>query len=145
MIRKLKIAFSVVCGIVCLLLIVLWIRSYWWCDIAEGALTRSSGFRIASRKGDVSCRKYPASKAGWGIRSIEMEMLRVRTGWSPPPGFYWRWQISPIVQAPHHFLLCTVAVLAAAPWVRWRFSLRTLLIATTLVALLLGAIVYAIR
>ena len=32
--------------------------------------------------------------------------------------------------------------LAAAPWLRWRFSLRTLLIATTLVALLLGLFVW---
>jgi hypothetical protein len=44
-----------------------------------------------------------------------------------------------------------VAALAAAislPSIRnlrWRFSLRTLLIATTLIALVLGAIVYAVR
>ena len=28
--RKLRIAWSVVCGIACVLLIVLWVRSYWW-------------------------------------------------------------------------------------------------------------------
>ena len=32
--RKLRIAWSAVCGIVCLLLIVLWVRSYWWRDYA---------------------------------------------------------------------------------------------------------------
>jgi hypothetical protein len=37
------------------------------------------------------------------------------------------------------------ATLATFPWLRWRFSLRTLLIATTLVAVLLGATVYAVR
>ena len=44
-------------------------------------------------------------------------------------------------------LLCSIAALAAAPWIRWsrRFSLRTLLIATTLVAVVLGLIVYAAR
>jgi hypothetical protein len=30
--RYLRIAFSGVCGVVCLLLIVLWVRSYWYCD-----------------------------------------------------------------------------------------------------------------
>ena len=39
------------------------------------------------------------------------------------------------------------ATLAAVPWIhaRWRFSLRTLLIATTLVAVVLGLVVYAAR
>src|SRR6185295_10739478 len=30
--RKLRIAFSVACAVVCLLLCVLWLRSYWWRD-----------------------------------------------------------------------------------------------------------------
>ena len=34
------------------------------------------------------------------------------------------------------------AAVAAIPWLRWRFSLRTLLIATTLVAVVLGLIVW---
>jgi hypothetical protein len=34
---------------------------------------------------------------------------------------------------------------AAVPWIKWRFSLRTLLIGTTLVAVGLAAIVYAAR
>jgi hypothetical protein len=29
---KLRIAWAVVCGIVCVLLIALWVRSYWWWD-----------------------------------------------------------------------------------------------------------------
>jgi hypothetical protein len=49
--------------------------------------------------------------------------------------------------APHWFLALIFALIAAAPWLTSipRFSLRTLLIATTLVAVLLGAIIYAIR
>jgi hypothetical protein len=34
---------------------------------------------------------------------------------------------------------------SALPWLRWRLSLRTLLIATTLVAAMLGVIVYFIQ
>ena len=46
---------------------------------------------------------------------------------------------------PHLFVLFLIATLAALPWIRWQFSLRTLLIATTLVAVVLGLIVYATR
>ena len=52
------------------------------------------------------------------------------------------------VNSPHWFLVMDAALLALLPWVRhlrWRFSLRTLLIATTLVAVVLGLIVYFAR
>jgi hypothetical protein len=39
MLRKLRIAFSLMSGIVCLLLIALWIRSYWWYDEARCPLS----------------------------------------------------------------------------------------------------------
>jgi hypothetical protein len=35
--------------------------------------------------------------------------------------------------------------IGTVPWLRWRFSVCTLLIATTLVAVVLGAIVWAAR
>jgi hypothetical protein len=38
---------------------------------------------------------------------------------------------------PQWCLIALSITLAAAPWLRWRFSLRTLLLATTLVAVLL--------
>ncbi len=41
--------------------------------------------------------------------------------------------------------IAIAAALAALPWLRWRFSLRTLLIATTLVAVVLGLIMWAVR
>jgi hypothetical protein len=48
---------------------------------------------------------------------------------------------------PHWFLLLVSSSAGILPWIRWstRFSLRTLLIATTLVAVGLGLIVYAAR
>ena len=49
------------------------------------------------------------------------------------------------VTAPDWFLVVISASLATAPWIRRRFSLRTLLIATTLVAIGLGFIVWATR
>ena len=41
-------------------------------------------------------------------------------------------------------LLSALGTLAAVPSIRWRFSLRTLLIATTLVAIVLGAVVWLV-
>jgi hypothetical protein len=45
----------------------------------------------------------------------------------------------------YSYLILPAAILAIAPWLSWprRFSLRTLLIAMTLVALVLGVVVLA--
>jgi hypothetical protein len=45
------------------------------------------------------------------------------------------------IKFPHWLIVLGASAMAAAPWVSYRFSLRTLLIATTLVAVVLGAIV----
>ena len=42
-------------------------------------------------------------------------------------------------------LVLTLVGAASTYWFRWRFSLRTLLIATTLIAVVLGLAVYALR
>jgi hypothetical protein len=48
---------------------------------------------------------------------------------------------------PHWFLALVLAAVAYVPWLPWsnRFGLRTLLLGTTLVAVVLGAIVYAVK
>jgi hypothetical protein len=43
-----------------------------------------------------------------------------------------------VVRLPHSLLLLFAAMGAMTPWIRWRFILRTLLIATTLIAVALG-------
>jgi hypothetical protein len=47
-----------------------------------------------------------------------------------------------LVCIPDWLLIFISIAFAAAPWIRWRFSLRTLLIATTLVAVVLGLVVW---
>jgi len=48
------------------------------------------------------------------------------------------------LQVPHWFLALFVATIGAMPWIGWsnKYSLRTLLIAMTLVAVVLGLIVW---
>jgi hypothetical protein len=50
-----------------------------------------------------------------------------------------------IVAVPHRLLAMIIATIGLASWLRRRFTLRTLLIATTVVAVVLGLIVWAVR
>jgi hypothetical protein len=53
-----------------------------------------------------------------------------------------------MVAAPYWFPVATVAMIAVLPWMRelkWQFSLRTLLIATTLIAVVMGLAVWATK
>jgi hypothetical protein len=47
-----------------------------------------------------------------------------------------------IVVIPYWFIGTAILAFGAVPWLRWRFTLRTLLVATTLVAAGLGLIVW---
>jgi len=52
-----------------------------------------------------------------------------------------------VIHVPHWFPVVVSVTLATAPWIiqwQWRFSLRTLLIAITLVAIGLGLIVWLV-
>ena len=153
--RKLRIAWSVVCGIACVLLIVLCVRSYRWCDI------------LAYRKGQTTV----AVGTGRGIAVVHWitfqpsVTLGNKLGWDLVGGpaeevfssvtpLEWRVVKDPstvfrlIISVPCWLCVTFIATIAAAPWIRqlrWRFSLRTLLIATTLFAVVLGLIVYVAR
>jgi hypothetical protein len=48
-----------------------------------------------------------------------------------------------LLYLPYWFLVGASVAMATASWLTWRFSLRTLLIATTLVTVLLGLVVWA--
>lgn len=131
--RKLRIAWSVGWGTIAVLLCVLWVRSYWWVDGIEGMLRR---YRI--------------------VLTSENARLRFATEnyTNLPADTPWRRFTGPVlpgrarVGVPHLIAILILSAFAAAPWLRqwkWRFSLRTLLIATTLVAVGLGLIVWAVR
>jgi hypothetical protein len=83
---------------------------------------------------------------GWGIESIPMkDLVRPRNY----PSFAGRWdQYGVHVTFPYWLAVILsggVAALAASPWFKCRFSLRTLLIAMTLVAVVLGAIAFSMQ
>jgi hypothetical protein len=51
--------------------------------------------------------------------------------------------LGPKISIPYSLPLVFAAALAAFPWLPWRFSLRTLLIGMTALAVVLGAAVWA--
>jgi hypothetical protein len=155
--HKLRIAFSVLCGILSLLLIMLWVRSYWLWDIIYYRPTEATAFRALSTEGAVhfhnASNGLPVMDSppiiGWSLRTSSHAGYGSDIADASPfkkvfRGFESRfyrgaWHL------PYWFLVLMPAALGAAPWVfqwNWRFSLRTLLIAVTLVAVLLGMILY---
>jgi hypothetical protein len=156
--RYLRIAFSATCLVACMLLIALWVRSYIRTEYVERFVNvnrlYATGIReqILNLPGNlvfvdesVTSTSINYEPPGWkyyayeGVRSEEVE-------------FRWRFTLpsSPqhrLVPVPHYLAVLAIGVAGVAPWMRWskRFSIRTLLIATTLVAVVLGAIVYAAR
>jgi hypothetical protein len=129
LLRYLRIAFSAVCGTLCVLLVMSWVLSYYAKDSFDfTALNR--GVVVRSRNGSL------------GVKTYVNVMVT--------PRFHHRYYRGRF-DVPYWFptvLFAIVGLIVAAPWIRqlrWRFSLRTLLIATTLVAVLLGVAVMMLR
>ena len=156
--RKLRIAWSVGCGIATVLLVVLWVRSYSHSDLLRKA-SSSGGMLLNSWKGRLTFWSWRNDRSSWLNPQARPEPVAenlddlIRSGASTtgfrhllgfgrvhPSG-------STIVFAPYWFPAIFAVVLASIPWLPWsrRFSLRTLLIATTMVAVVLGLIVAMLR
>jgi hypothetical protein len=154
--RKLRIAWSMAWGIAAVLVVALWVRSYWLRDrITHNYVGRTYarfGYSIDSLRGRCSVlviKHVPAYSpdrmqyVSWPADdtvSIAFPVGSLACTWL---GF--KWESSPdafAIIVPYWFPLSAIGVLIAAMWVPWRFSLRTLLIATTLVAVGLGLIVW---
>jgi hypothetical protein len=142
--RKLRIAISAVCGIICLLLVALWVRSYWRYDMAWWIESKDIVWSFSSNKGLLHVERGSVkskASARWGF------VTHYRTyDYHPYFGsFHYEFAGDKYVLFPHWLPLLVGTSLALSPWLRWRFSLRTLLIAITLVAVVLGLAIYAIR
>jgi hypothetical protein len=115
MLKHLRIAVTALSLTAGVLLVALWVRSYWDTDPAEVI-----GIPV------------------WLMNGT----LRVYDPFPPPAnlgddGIYFG---DASIGFPIWMLVIGAITVAATPWLRWRFSLRTMLIATTLVAVALAAI-----
>jgi hypothetical protein len=144
MLKYLRIAVTALGLTACVLLVALWVRSYWRLHILERQ-TGSQAFQISSVKGriavaDLDPRTYVIGKSYLNVAAGDAADWR-KEG---VLGFaYYDDSFVTAFIAPHWLPAVFFAALAVIPWISssWRFSLRTLLIATTLVAVGLGVLV----
>src|SRR5262245_50076384 len=73
--RKLRIAWSVGCGVLCVLLIVMWVRSYWWADSYTIQINQT-WFGCSDLRGSIVFNCFNATKRtdlkggySWGTAS----------------------------------------------------------------------------
>jgi hypothetical protein len=144
--RNLRIAWSVGCGIVCLLLATLWVRSYYRTDLLVGPWYWGGSFNFASMQGQVGLAVMPAATLSFGVVRDPSDRLFVNPEYGSRLGFrYSKNAVRHKVVIPYWFLVCATLPLTFVPWIRTRFSLRTILIGLTLVAVALGMVVLAAK
>jgi hypothetical protein len=138
--RYLRIAVTALSVTACVLLIALWVRSYRWTDstMTQPQATSYRGKLIVAEMFVFEFKRPTAISSPPKYRFGIFSSSDVGHELSP---------INPLFTIPYWSFVLVSGALAVAPWIRWsnRFSLRTLLIATTLVAVALAAIVYAAR
>jgi hypothetical protein len=136
--RKLRITWTAICGMAFILFVVLWVRSYSQFDcvrlmkrqlfiLSRGNFCHVKEFRFVSNL-PLSSYGSHASPILW-IETYDSRYVEIER------------QINTAV-IPMWSMTAASALLAFMPWLPQRFSLRTLLIATTLVAVVLGLIVW---
>jgi hypothetical protein len=144
--RKLRIAWSVAWGLLAVLLMGLWARSYTWEDGIGGTITNERVLQIWSVAGRVFFSTFAANKRPWTIVHLSREEL---LSMAKAQGLKLETRYCGFTEhgflLPHCFMIALSVIFAALPWLTLRFSLRTMLIGTTLFALVLGTIVWITR
>lgn len=148
--RKLRIAWSAAWSVVAVLIILLWVRSYRTTDI----IIRHR-IHIESGIGFFSIQ-FPDYSLPPRWQNINSDDYHTQPGHTYATGFPGRTQskVWGHFAASHYhrglcvpfwFLILASATVGYAAWLRPQFSLRTLLITTTIVALALAFIVWAAK
>ena len=130
--KSLRLAASSLSFAASVLLIALWVRSFWWKDeVLNASNSPHQVIQSASCKGWVHLYYGPSKisrKDGWRFFATPVPNVVEWPRLNLPPGR--------LVFVPHGFIAAVCVVVAVAPWIR-RFSLRSLLVAMTLIACLL--------
>jgi hypothetical protein len=155
--RKLRIAWSVGWGVAGLVFVAIWLRTVDNGDNFQEPLLEAGDFAVYSTDGIIWGVNAPFFAYSPPTNDLVSYYIPSRYQ-STPDGFastaihksrgfdtqFWS-RNTWFVQTPNWFPVLVSVALGGVPWLRWRFSLRTLLIAMTLVAVVLGVIVYAVR
>jgi hypothetical protein len=126
------------------------VRSYWWWDTV---IVIGGANEIDSVYGRINFMQGPwVGSETWKVSSDPIDADNIadylavqRTEHENLFGFSFIQTESTFVSVPHWFTVSILGVFAAAPWLRWRFSLRMLLIGMTVIAILMGLVLWASR
>jgi hypothetical protein len=135
--RKLRIALSVFFAVMALGLCALWARSYWYYDMLSRTGSNDIYTQLSSNWGYICFTRIDASSTpavrahGWRLQATSANKNPARFQWIKDTELLQ-------VNVPNWFIVLTFAALSRLAWTGTRFNLRAMLIATTLVALLLG-------
>ena len=160
MLRRLLNIASIVCLVVCVALMAMWVRSY---QLSYGQQANVAAYHdVGTARGRLITCSVPFTVAGTMPNAAGGELFVIYAGTRPDERFglegsvknhgfgFWRSpppaQIS-ILMLPFWFLVLTSGLLAMIFRLRWplRFNLRSLFIATTLLAVVLGMIAWLDR
>jgi hypothetical protein len=144
--RKLRIVWSAGCGITCVLLIALWVRSYWRQDNIDYQSYHL--IELVSFRGGVALGEFEIAPGynspGWSHDNYPPSAQK--DYWPKLLGFcYAETPSYSQILIPYWFITLLSIVVGTVPWLRWRFTLRTVLLAITVVGVVLGLIVWAVR
>jgi len=157
MLRYLRIAVTVLSLTACVLMLALWMDSYrsvrflntryYRLQLMAGSFRGAVGIDVNTNQTSSGpgtkpmvywhFSTHPSSKRNHGLVTDRLRVISFL-------GFRWVCTANSYeADLPFWFLTLLPAATSALPWIHWsrRFSLRTLLIATTLVALALGLVV----
>ena len=144
--RNLRIAWSVAWGVVSVTLCVLWVRSYWRLQILE-LRTGSQAVQISSVNGHLAIAHLRHATIGSFYLSVPAgDSADFRKKGALGFAYQNDGFVTALI-APHWLPALLAAAFAVVAWCSrsWRFSIRTLFIATTLVAAVLGIVVWMSR
>jgi hypothetical protein len=147
MLRRLLNIASIVCLVLCVALMGMWVRSYWLFDLVQ-TRTTPVGWQLADACGQILIERYHVtSNHSW-------EFISFPASGSDPfreptvLGFCLEGSLSEWrMVIPYWFLVLSsgsLAMLLRMPWPP-RFTLRSLFIATTFLAVVLGMIAWLDR
>src|SRR5262245_33683953 len=138
LIRGLRIAWSVWWGILCVLLVVLWVRSYLKPTSLYEYVSPTHRHYLYALQGQLFLvthqRAFSVAEIVLVLPQQEMENIAAHPS---ALGFGSLWN-GDLTFASYWLLTVVTLCTATIPWIRFRFSLRTLLIATTLISVVLG-------
>jgi hypothetical protein len=155
---ELRFAFTMTFVVISFVLLILWFRSYTWRDRMVVPLTDARFCRIDSEHGHFEFESYGPNMGEMVFSITALRHSEISAAWKrftsmpqPEPGNHWNWEKWStgrfFICVPHWFVLGLCLAMATVPWLPWsnRFSIRTLLIVMTLIAVGLAAIVVLSR